>query len=45
MDFSPKYYWLFVCNPVRIDQNIQNEVLVERSIFADIVAHQLISLN
>ena len=30
---------------VRISQNIQNEVSVERSIFTDIVAYQLISLK
>ena len=33
---------LCVTNPVRIDQNIQNEVLVERSIFVEVVAYQLI---
>ena len=30
---------------VKISQNIQNEVSVERSIFTDIVAYQLISLK
>ena len=33
------------CNSVSIDQNIQNELSLERSIFADVVAYQLISLN
>ena len=32
-------------NSVRIGQNIENEVSVERFIFADVVAYQLISLN
>ena len=31
------------CNYVRIGQNIHNEVSVERSIFADVFAYQLIS--
>ena len=31
------------CNSVRIGQNIQNEVSVKISIFADIVVYQLIS--
>ena len=35
----------FVSVTVRISQNIQNEVSVERSIFTDIVAYQLISLK
>ena len=30
------------CNSVRIGQNIENEVSVERLIFADVVAYQLI---
>ena len=33
------------CNSVRISQNIQNEVSLERSIFADVVAYQFINLN
>ena len=33
------------CNPVKISQNIQNEVSLERSIFADVVAFQFINLN
>ena len=35
----------FVSVTVRISQNIQNEVSVERSLFTDIVAYQLISLK
>lgn len=33
------------CNSVRIGQNIENEVSVERFILADVVAYQLISIN
>ena len=33
------------CNSVRIGQNIENEVSVERFIFAYVVAYQLISIN
>ena len=33
------------CNSVKISQNIQNEVSLERSIFADVVAYQFINLN
>ena len=33
------------CNSVRIAQNIQNEVLLERYIFADVVAYQFINLK
>ena len=33
------------CNSVRIGQNIQNEVSLERSIIADVVAYQFINLN
>ena len=33
------------CNSVKISQNIQNEVSLERSIFADVVAFQFINLN
>ena len=32
-------------NSVKISQNIQNEVWLERSIFADVVAYQFINLN
>ena len=45
MDLSLKRYFFCECNSVRIGQNIQNEVSVERSIFTDVVAYQLISLN
>ena len=34
-----------MCNSVRIGQNIQNEVLQKRSIFADVVAFQFLNLN
>ena len=33
------------CNSLKISQNIQNEVSLERSIFADVVAYQFINLN
>ena len=33
------------CNSVKISQNIQNEVWLERSIFADVIAYQFINLN
>ena len=33
------------CNSVRIGQNIQNEVSLERYIFADVVAYQFIQLK
>ena len=33
------------CNSVKISQNIQNEVSLERSIFPDVVAYQFINLN
>ena len=33
------------CNSVKISQNIQNEVPLERSPFADVVAYQFINLN
>ena len=33
------------CNSVKISQNIQNEISLERSIFADVVAYQFINLN
>ena len=33
------------CNSVKISQNIQNQVSLERSIFADAVAFQFINLN
>ena len=41
VDFFPKCY----PNSVTIGQNIQNEVSLERSIFADFVAYQFINLN
>ena len=44
MDFSPQCHF-FVSVTVRIGQNIQNGVSVERSIFTDIDAYQLISLK
>ena len=44
-DFSPKYYLFCECNSVTIGQNIQNEVSLERSIFADVVAYLFINLN
>ena len=43
--FIPRTLFFCECNSVRIGQNIQNEVSVERSIFTDVVAYQLISLN
>ena len=46
VDFSPND--TFFCeHTVRIGQNIQNEVSVERSIFADadLVAYQFIGFN
>ena len=33
------------CNSVRIGQNIQNEVSLERPIFADVGAYYFINLN
>ena len=33
------------CNSVRIGQNIQNEVSLERYIFPDVVAYQFIQLK
>ena len=46
MDF-PQYVTFFCeCNSVRVGQNIQNEVSLERSIFAaDVVAYQFINFN
>ena len=43
--FSPKCYLFCERNSVRICQNIQNEVSLRRSIFADVVAYQFINLN
>ena len=40
MDFSPKCYLFRECNSDRIGQNIQNEVLLERIIFEDVVVYQ-----
>ena len=45
VDFSPKCYLFCERNSVRIGQNIQNEVSLGRSIFADVVAYQFINLN
>ena len=46
VDFSPKCYLFCESSSVRISQNIENEVLLERSIgFADVVAYQFINLN
>ena len=45
MDFSPKCYLFCECNSVRIGQNIQNGVSLERSIFADVVAYQFVNFN
>ena len=36
---------LCVCNSVSNGQNIQNEISLERSIFADVVAYQLLNLT
>ena len=36
---------LCVCNSVSNGQNIQNEISLERSIFADVVVYQLINCN
>ena len=45
MDFSPKCFLFCECNSVTIGQNIQIEISLERSIFADVVAYQFINLN
>ena len=45
VDFSPKCYFFCECISVRIGQNIENEVSVERFIFADVAAYKLSSLN
>ena len=49
VDFSSKCHLvLFVINSVRIGQNVQNDILVERSvesILADMAAFQLNSLK
>ena len=49
VDFSSKCHLFFlVSNSVRIGQNVQNDILVERSvesILADMAAFQLNSLN
>ena len=42
VDFSPKCYLFSERNSVRIGQNIQNEVSLERSIFGDVIAYQFI---
>ena len=43
--FFPKMLPFCECNSVRIGQNIQNEVSLERYIFADVVAYQFIQLK
>ena len=40
MDFSPKCYLFSECNSDRIVQNIQNEVLLERIIFEEVVVYE-----
>ena len=45
MDFSPKWSFFCECNSVGIGQNILNELSLERSIFADVVAYQFINLR
>ena len=45
MDFSSKCYLFCECNSVRIGQDIQNEVSLERFVFADVVAYHFINLN
>ena len=40
MDFPKNVTRFFVCNSVRIGQSFRNEVSVERSIFADVVAYR-----
>ena len=39
MDFPKNVTRFFVCNSVRIGQSFRNEVSVEISIFADVVAY------
>ena len=43
VDFPPKCYLFCECNSDRIGQNIQNEVLLERSIFGAGNVYQFIS--
>ena len=45
VDFSPKCYLFCECNSVRISQNIQNEVSLERSIFAYVVAYRFVNFR
>ena len=45
VDFPKNVTFFCECNSVRIGQNIQNEVSLERSIIADVVAYQFINLN
>ena len=46
MDFSPKCYLFCECNSLRVGQNIQNELSLERHIFAaHVVAYQFINFN
>ena len=42
MDFSPKCYFFCECKSDRIGQNIQNEVLLKRSIFEEVNVYQFI---
>ena len=42
MNVFPEFYLFSECNSVRIGQNIQNEVMLETSIFANVVAYQFI---
>ena len=43
--FPQNVTFICECNSVRIGQNIQNEVALERYIFADVVAYQFVNLN
>ena len=45
MDFPQNVTFFWKCNSVRNCHNIQNEVLLERYIFAETVAYQFINLN
>ena len=46
VDFSPKCYLFCECNSVRVGQNIQNELSLERHIFAaHVVGYQFINFN
>ena len=43
--FPQNFTFFSECNSDRIGQNIQNEVSLERSIFADVDAYQFININ